>query len=441
MKTGHQLAAVARILFGIVALAGIFIVSQYNFLLFHNLVEISAVIVACSIFLLFWNSRRFFRNGFFLFIGIGCLFAGILDLLHALTYKGMAVFPGMSGDESLQLKTAGRWIASSSFLLAPLFLRRRINLAATFLAYSAILAAVLYLVFSHRLPDYYVTGAGMTNVEHFCRGLSCLAFLAAGVLLSVRRRDLDPQVLQLVLASLLTSTVSELASALSVEYYGLLKVGARLAELASLYLLYKAFIEVGLTRPYDILFQDLKHAEAAMRQARRRADAANAAKSEFLANMSHEIRTPMTAILGFAELIGNSMEGGTSCLNHATCAIRGAHQEHTRIIRRNGEYLLRLINDILDISKIEAGKMELERVVCSPVQLVEEVVSLMGVRAAEKGLSLQTRYEFPLPETIQSDPARVRQVLVNLVGNAVKFTSQGRVESRCAAGRTARRGK
>ncbi len=160
-------------------------------------------------------------------------------------------------------------------------------------------------------------------------------------------------------------------------------------------------------------------------QARRQADAANAAKSDFLANMSHEIRTPMTAILGFAQMIEDSIECCTVCPDFQTCPTRAENKEHIQIIRRNGEHLLALISDILDLSKIEAGKMVVEHRPSSPVQLVEEVASLMRVRALAKGVSLDVRYSFPLPKTILSDPERVRQILVNLVGNSVKFTSRG----------------
>jgi PAS domain S-box-containing protein len=185
-------------------------------------------------------------------------------------------------------------------------------------------------------------------------------------------------------------------------------------------------VEVFSTISRDIT--ERKRAEEAIRRSKVEAEQANAAKSVFLANMSHEIRTPMTAILGFAEMLGNSVECCSTCPEHQACPTREQNKESIQIIHRNGEHLLGLINDILDLSKVEAGKMRVERVPCSPVQIVEEAVSLTRVRAIEKGLTLDVRYEFPLPETILSDPARVRQILVNLVGNAVKFTSHGRVE-------------
>ena len=130
--------------------------------------------------------------------------------------------------------------------------------------------------------------------------------------------------------------------------------------------------------------------------------------------MSHEIRTPMTAILGYADLMLDENVGRDT-------------REHVAVIKRNGEHLLRLINDILDLSKIEAGKLQIEPTRCSPVQVVAEVVSLMRPQAAAKQLKLKTELAHPLPETVLTDPLRLRQVLVNLVGNAIKFTDQGEV--------------
>ena len=154
---------------------------------------------------------------------------------------------------------------------------------------------------------------------------------------------------------------------------------------------------------------------AELTKAQAKAETASRAKSEFLANMSHEIRTPMTAIIGFAE---NLTDNSFSESEKIECA---------GTIRRNGESLLAIINDILDLSKIEAGKMEVEHIQCHPCQIIAEVVSLMNVRADAKGLSFNIVYTGLIPETIVSDPTRLRQILINLISNAIKFTKTGTV--------------
>jgi PAS domain S-box-containing protein len=153
-------------------------------------------------------------------------------------------------------------------------------------------------------------------------------------------------------------------------------------------------------------------------KARRDAENANRSKSEFLANMSHEIRTPMAAILGFAEML--------LLKSPEACAQIGCVQ----IIQRNSLHLLELINEILDLSKVEAGQMKVERVSSDLPELLSEIISLMRPRAAEKGLGFGVRFEGPIPHLIQSDPLRLRQILVNLLGNAVKFTESGRIDLR-----------
>jgi signal transduction histidine kinase len=156
-------------------------------------------------------------------------------------------------------------------------------------------------------------------------------------------------------------------------------------------------------------------------EARQQAEAANQSKSEFLANMSHEIRTPMTAILGFSELLQAEEEAPNSPERERT------RRDHLQTIQRHGAHLLTIVNDILDLSKIEAGKLNVEKVPTDVVALIHEVALLLRVRAESKGLTLTTRFATPIPKTIQTDPTRLRQILLNLAGNAVKFTERGSV--------------
>jgi signal transduction histidine kinase/ActR/RegA family two-component response regulator len=176
------------------------------------------------------------------------------------------------------------------------------------------------------------------------------------------------------------------------------------------------FCVLGLTLTFKSLEE---HARRKLSIALDQAQAADRAKMHFLANMSHEIRTPMTAILGFAE---NLLDPDLT---------RAEQTSAIETIRRNAEHLTEIINDILDISKIEADKIEIEKLRCRPIEIVQDVVTLMKVRADARHLKLAVRCEGPLPETIETDPTRLRQVLTNLVGNALKFTERGGVTVTC----------
>jgi len=162
------------------------------------------------------------------------------------------------------------------------------------------------------------------------------------------------------------------------------------------------------------LFRAASEQTLILAQAKEEAEAASRAKSQLLTNMSHELRTPMTAVLGFSEVLGDNLQ-------------RPEQKEIVATIRRNGEYLLRLIDNLLDLSKIEAGKLHMDQIPCSPHQIVNDVVELLQVRAREKGLRLFAEWEGEIPSTIHSDPTHLRQVLINLIGNAIKFTEVGSV--------------
>jgi len=171
---------------------------------------------------------------------------------------------------------------------------------------------------------------------------------------------------------------------------------------------------VGLT----IDIHEQHEGERALRVARAAAEAANRTKTDFIANMSHEVRTPLTAILGFADLLKDEI----------SVAPEPSHQlQMIETIRSAGGHLLTVINDILDLSKIESGHMTVERIPTHLAQSLAEVEELLRPRANEKGIGLIVRVDSVIPEQVMGDPTRIRQILVNLAGNAIKFTDHGTV--------------
>ncbi len=238
---------------------GLYILSLHNYLFFHSLAEGFATLVACTIFVLAWNCRRYFENQYFVFLGIAFLSVGILHLVHAFAYKGMNLMPGYDANAPTQLWIATRYLASLSLLAAPLMLRRRIKPAFLFAGYGLIVLFLLLSILDWRIfPDCFLEGAeGLTPFKKISEYLISLILIASGGLIFHLRRHFDPDVLRWLLLSIAFSVVAELSFTAYASVYGFSNMLGHYLMIISFYFIYKAVIQTGLAKPYKLLFRDL----------------------------------------------------------------------------------------------------------------------------------------------------------------------------------------
>ncbi len=249
------------------ALTALYLLSRTNYLVFHTLVELASVAVAWGIFMLAWNSRHLSDNRYVLFLGLAFLFVGFVDLLHTLAYKGMGVLPGYDANLPTQFWIVARYLHSLSLLAAPLLLDRRFKVKWVVLGVALLTALPVGLVFARLFPACFVEGRGLTPFKIGSEILICLVLLGALGLLQRRRRHFDPAVLRWLTWSITLTIGSELAFTLYTDVYGLSNMIGHLLKVAAMFLVYKAVIETGLSRPHQLLFRSLKRREETLDQA------------------------------------------------------------------------------------------------------------------------------------------------------------------------------
>lgn len=251
----------------IVVLVGLYISSLYNYLLFHGLAELFGVVIAAGIFMIAWNSRKFLDNDYLLLLGIAYLFVGGVDLIHMFAYKGMNIFRGFDANLPTQLWIFARYMQSVSLLLAPVFLTRRLNYRLAAGLYAAVSVVALLAIFVWRIfPDAFIEGTGLTAFKVTSEYIISAILLAALFLVYRRKEFFDAGVLRLIAASILVTIASEMALTLYTDPYGSSNLIGHFLKIVAFYFVYRALIETGLTRPYSLLFRNLKLSEEALRE-------------------------------------------------------------------------------------------------------------------------------------------------------------------------------
>lgn len=231
----------------------------YNFLVFHSMAELFSIVIGCGVFMVVWHSRRMLDNQYLLIVGIAFLFISLLDLAHTFSYKGMGVFSGYTANTSTQLWIAARYMQSLTLLAAPLLIHRRIQAYHIMWVYSLVTLFLLISIFYwQNFPDCFMeTGGGLTRFKIVSEYLICLILFCAGVITVKRRRHFNRTILKWILASLVMTIVSELAFTTYVSVYGPANLLGHYCKVIAFYCVYRAFIQTGLTKPYELFYRNL----------------------------------------------------------------------------------------------------------------------------------------------------------------------------------------
>ncbi|MHA1730630.1 MAG: ATP-binding protein [Promethearchaeota archaeon] len=408
MKGGHRIAVGLLVVLGI---AAIDIVCEK---LSYTIALVITSIISIGIFVVGWNTRNLNPGGFSLFLGLGFLWVGVLDLTSIFAQKLLFTFPDYWDEFQLVTRDGAAVTRGLTFLISTRYLNKAVNQRRAFVVFSLAVVGFLALCIALLVPTGLLASFSNAWVRHTTQS-SILALLGAVLLAGYPRiKESRPKFARLLFfsctleigAHLFMFLPEDLASISNFAYILLVSIAS--------FTVYLAVIRNGLLDPLTGVFMELEREKEKLREAKLEAEAANRSKSEFLANMSHEIRTPMNAVIGFTEVIQDGLAGPVT-------------QEQADFLERihsSGIYLLEIINNILDLSKIEAGKMTLEAQEMPLRECVEETEVLLKDKVAEKGQSLRVEIG-EVPEKIVADKVKLKRALINLLGNAWKFTPEG----------------
>ena len=247
------------LLFQIGVLTGLYLTTKVNYLLFHALAEVFSIVVAFSVFVITWNSRKYFRNNALLIIGTAYLFIGFIDLMHTLSYPGMTVFTDYSYYAN-QLWIGARYLESLTLVAALILLSKKIaiNIYLVFIIYLAAAALLILSVYVWKIfPVCFVKGSGLTPFKKISEYIICAVLLTALVLLAGQRDSFDKQIYRLLSWSIIFTVISELAFTFYIDNYGLSNIVGHFFKIFSFYLIYKAMIQTGIIDPYDLIFREI----------------------------------------------------------------------------------------------------------------------------------------------------------------------------------------
>lgn len=404
-----QLAALV-----LLALAGLFLLSKENYLLYHGIVEMLSVVVAVTIFSIGWNSKQFAQDNTLLVISVAYLSVGVFDFLHVFSYKGMGAFPDRGANLATQLWVTARYLQSGALVWAALLLGGKKRLNPNWLLIGWVLAGALLIVFIVPLrlfPTCYDESAGLTTFKIASEYVISGLLAVAGLLFWHSRHFLNRQILILLIASVALNILAELSFTLYVDVYGLFNFIGHIFKLISVVLVYLALVQGSLQSPYESLFRRLSLELAQRKTSEDKLHTANRELDAFVYTVSHDLRTPLTPIIGYADYLVEREEG-----------LDDEARQLLAKISTLGRGMSKTMEDLLVLAKL--GKLEVSGHPVSVEVVIDKVLMALGSCLHEAG---QTVHKGALPES-RVPESLLSQMFGNLIGNALQYGRGAAIE-------------
>lgn len=380
----------------------LFYISRINYLLFHTSAELFSIVIAVAFFIIVWNAREYSDSTALLRIGTAYLFIALLDLLHTLSYKGMAIFTDYDYYAN-QVWIATRYIESLTLFILLLITGRsgqKKRYGIVFIVYSLLTAAVIGTVFIWKVfPVCFIEGSGLTPFKKISEYIISAFLAGAGVVLYLRRKRFDNRVYRYLLVSIILTIGSELAFTFYIDNYGLSNFIGHMLKIASFFLIYKAIIETAFKEPVELLFNRLRES--------------NSEKDRLFSIIAHDLKNPFSGIESSSKLM----------LTDYDTLSDEEKKEFLRLINRSAHVSTRLLDNLLLWARVQTGRLSPRPQHCRLAPLITTTCELYMNNAKQKEIEIDNKVSESA--AVYADREMLEFIIRNLLSNAVKFTEKG----------------